>query len=222
MTLVFVLVSSAAFPADLSEKVADRLFEASKVLDELVNAPDGGIPKNLLHNAECVAVIPGVKKLALGFGVRYGSGAVSCRKDQGKGPWGPPSIITLGGGSFGFQVGGQAVDVVMLLMRPDSIRYLLRDKVTLGADVEAAAGPIGRAASAETSVSFRAEILTYSRSRGLFGGISLGGAVVRPDSAANKTLYKREVTAKELLEEGSVMVPEPADKFIQALTRSGS
>jgi len=222
MTMVFVLISSAALSADLSEKVSDRLWEASKVLDELVNAPDAGIPKNLLHDAECVAVIPAVKKLALGFGARYGRGTVSCRKAQGKGPWGPPSMITLGGGSFGFQFGGQAIDVVMLLMRPDSIRYLLRDKVTLGADVGAAAGPVGRAASAETSGSFRAEILTYSRSRGLFAGISLSGAVIQPDGAANKNLYKRVVSAKELLEEGNVMVPEAADKFIQALTRSGS
>jgi SH3 domain-containing YSC84-like protein 1 len=206
--------------AQLDDKVADRLYESAKILDELVKAPDGGIPKELLARAECVAVIPGVKKAALGFGGRYGRGAVSCRKDEGKGPWGPPSMLSLGGGSFGLQLGGQSTDVVMLFMTPKSINYLLRDKVTLGGDVSAAAGPKGRAASAETSASMRAEILTYARSRGLFAGISLNGAFLQPDGDANKSLYGRTVEAKDLLTQGNAGIPEPARKFVDMLTKS--
>ena len=205
--------------AELDDKVADRLFESAKTLDELVNAPDGGIPADLLKKAECVAAIPAVKKAALGFGGNYGRGAVSCRKDQGKGPWGPPSMLVLGGGSFGFQLGGQSTDVIMLFMTPESIKYLLRDKVTLGGDAAAAIGPKGRAASAETSASFRAEILTYARSRGVFAGISLKGAVLSPDKEANKSLYKRSVEANELLTQGDVAIPVPATKFVDTLTR---
>src|SRR5262245_52257757 len=176
----------------IDDKIADRLWESSKVLGELVNAPDAGVPKELLTKAECVAVIPAVKKAALGFGGNYGRGAVTCRKDGGKGPWGPPSMISLGGGSFGLQLGGQSTDVVMLFMTPGSIQYLLRDKVTVGVDASAAGGPKGRAASADTSASMRAEILTYGRSRGLFAGISLKGAILQPDKDANKNVYGRE------------------------------
>src|SRR5438034_5761751 len=205
--------------AELDDKVADRLFESAKTLDELVNAPDGGIPADLLKKAECVAAIPAVKKAALGFGGNYGRGAVSCRKDQGKGPWGPPSMLVLGGGSFGFQLGGTSTDIVMLFMTPESIKFLLRDKVTLGGDASAAIGPKGREASAETSASMRAEILTYGRSRGVFAGISLKGAVLSPDKDANKSLYKRSVEANELLTQGDVAIPVPATKFVDTLTR---
>jgi SH3 domain-containing YSC84-like protein 1 len=208
--------------AELDDKVADRLFESSKIIEELVNAPDGGIPADLLRKAECVAAIPAVKKAALGVGGNYGRGAVACRKDEGKGPWGPPSMLVLGGGSFGFQLGGQSTDVVMLFMTPESIKYLLRDKVTLGGDASAAAGPKGRAASAETSASMRAEILSYARNRGLFAGISLKGAVLSPDKDANKSLYKQSVEAKDLLMQGNVLVPEPGKKFIDTLTRLAS
>ena len=208
--------------AQLDDKVADRLFESAKILEELVKAPDGGIPGDLLKKAECVAAIPAVKKAALGFGGNYGRGAVSCRKDQGKGPWGPPSMLMLGGGSFGLQLGGQSTDVVMLFMTPDSIKYLLRDKVTLGGDASAAIGPKGRSASAETSASMRAEILTYARSRGVFAGISLKGAVLQPDKAANKSLYKRSVYAKDLLMQGTIAVTEPGRKFVETLSRLGS
>jgi len=221
------LLSSMAFAfgfsmpafAQLDDKIADRLFESAKILDELVRAPDGGIPDELLKKAECVAAIPAVKKAAFGFGGNYGRGSVSCRKDQGKGPWGPPSMLTLGGGSFGLQLGGQSTDVVMLFMTPESIKYLLRDKVTLGGDASAAIGPKGRAASAETSVSMRAEILTYARSRGAFAGISFKGAVLSPDKDANKSLYKRTVDAKELLMQGNVAIPESARKFVDTLSR---
>jgi len=204
------------------DKIADRLWESSKVVDELVKAPDSDIPKDLLKKAECIAVIPGLKKAALGFGGELGKGAVSCKKDGGKGPFGPPALISLTGGSFGFQLGAQETDVVMLFMTPDSFKYLMRDKVTLGVDASAAGGPKGREASAETNASFRSEILTYSRSRGLFAGISLKGASLRPDKDANKKLYGKEVEVKELVESGSVAVPEPARKFVESVTQASS
>ena len=221
LTLTVALAFSMTAFAELDDKVADRLFESAKILDELTNAPDGGPTADLLKKAECVAVIPGVKKAALGIGGNYGRGAVSCRKDEGKGPWGPPSMLVIGGGSFGLQLGGQSTDVVMLFMTPDSIKYLLREKVTLGGDASAAVGPKGRAASAETSASMRAEILTYARSRGVFAGISLKGAVLSPDKDANKSLYKRGIEAKDVLTQGNVEIPDPAKKFVDTLTRLG-
>lgn len=217
--VAFLLLFQMSALAQLHDKVADRLWESAGIMGALMGAPDSDIPQDLLAKAECVAVIPDVKKIAFGFGGRYGRGAVSCRKNQGKGPWGPPSMISLGGGSFGFQIGGQSIDVVMLFMTPDSIKYLLRDKVTLGGDVAAAVGPKGRNASAETSASLRAEILTYSRSRGLFAGIALNGAVIKPDKDANKSLYHRDVAATELLENAqSIAIPESAQKFIDVLS----
>lgn len=222
VVIVLMLAATSPASAQLDDKVADRLFESAKILDELVNAPDGEIPKELLKRAECVAAIPAVKKVAVGLGGHYGRGAVACRKDGGKGPWGPPSMIALSGGSFGFQLGGQSTDVIMLFVTPDSIKHLLRDKVTLGGDASAAAGPKGRAASAETSATMRAEILTYARSRGLFAGVSLNGAMLRPDKDANKSLYNREIDARELLVQGTIAVPEPARKFVETLRRTSS
>jgi lipid-binding SYLF domain-containing protein len=217
--LALLFVAGVVAGAQLDDKVADRLWESAKVLDALTNAPDGGIPKELLKRADCVAVIPSVKKAALGVGGHYGRGTVSCRKDGGKGPWGPPAMISIGGASFGFQIGGQARDVVMLFMTPESMGYLLRDKVTLGGDLSAAAGPKGRAASAQTSATLRAEILTYERSRGLFAGVSLNGAVLSPDKEANKSLYNRTIDPSDLLKVGDVPVPEVAKKFLEALQR---
>jgi lipid-binding SYLF domain-containing protein len=206
----------------VDEKIADRLWESSKVVDELIKAPDSDIPRDLLRKAECVAVIPGLKKAALGFGGELGRGAVSCKQDGGKGPFGPPAIISLTGGSFGFQIGGQETDVVMLFMTPDSFKHLLRDKVKLGVDASAAGGPKGRTAAAATNATMRAEILTYSRSRGAFAGVSLNGAVLRPDNEANKKLYERDVQVKELVEHGNVPIPEPARKFVESVTQASA
>ena len=206
----------------IDDKIADRLWESSKVVDELVSAPDSDIPKELLRRAECVAVVPGLKKAALGFGGQIGRGAVSCKKDGGKGPFGPPSMISVTGGSFGLSIGGQEIDVVMLFMTPDSFKHLMRDKVTLGVDASAAGGPKGRAASAETNAGMRAEILTYSRSRGVFAGISLKGAALRPDNDANKNLYDRTIQVQELVEKGDVEIPEPARKFVDSVSRASS
>jgi lipid-binding SYLF domain-containing protein len=216
--MALLLAVFPMFGQKLDDKIADRLYESAKVFGEVLNAPDGGIPKSLLKDAECVAVIPAVKKAALGFGGQYGRGAVTCRKDKGTGPWGPPSMIGITGGSFGLQLGGQSYDVVMLFMTPDSVEHLLKDKLTLGGDMAAAVGPKGRAVSAETSATMRAEILTYARSRGLFAGISLKGAVLSPDKDGNKSLYGREIPAKELLLVGGVPVPGPAQKLTDAVT----
>src|SRR5437899_2056428 len=218
VTIVVVVIPAVA----IDDKIADRLWESSKVVDELVSAPDSDIPKELLRRAECVAVVPGLKKAALGFGGQIGRGAVSCKKDGGKGPFGPPSMISVTGGSFGLQIGGQEIDVVMLFMTPDSFKHLMRDKVTLGVDASAAGGPKGRAASAETNAGMRAEILTYSRSRGVFAGISLKGAVLRPDNDANKNLYGRPVEVKELVQEDNQPIPEPARKFVESVSQASS
>jgi SH3 domain-containing YSC84-like protein 1 len=204
----------------IDDKIADRLWESSKVVDELIQAPDSDIPKELLPKAECVAVIPGLKKAAFGFGGELGRGAVSCKKDGGKGPFGPPAMISLTGGSFGFQIGGQETDVVLLFMTPDSFKHLMKDKVKLGVDASAAGGPKGRTAAAATNATMRAEILTYSRSRGVFAGISLNGAVLRPDNDANKNLYGRSVQVKELVEQGNVAIPEPAQKFVDSVSHA--
>src|SRR5437660_7817892 len=190
IVVVFVIPAVA-----IDDKIADRLWEASKVVDELIKAPDSDIPKDLLKKAQCVAVVPGLKKAALGFGGEIGRGAVSCKKNAGNGAFGPPAMISITGGSFGFQIGGQETDVVMLFMTPDSLKHLLRDKVTLGVDASAAGGPKGRDASAETNATMRAEILSYSRVRGAFAGISLKGAVLSPDNDANQNLYNREIEA---------------------------
>src|SRR2546428_8559818 len=212
LAVVFIVIFIVPAVA-IDDKIADRLWESSKVVDELIQAPDSDIPKELLKRAECVAVIPGLKKAALGFGGQIGRGAVSCKKDGGKGPFGPPSMISVKGGSFGLQIGGQETDLVMLFMTPDSFKHLMRDKVTLGVDASAAGGPKGRTAAAGTNATMRAEILVYSRSRGAFAGVSVKGAVLRPDNDANQNLYGRPVQVKELVEQGNVAIPEPARKF---------
>lgn len=214
-------MQSFAF-AQLDDKVSDRLWESAKVMDELVKGPDSSIPKELLKKAACVAVIPALKKAAFGIGGQYGRGVVSCRKDEGKGAFGSPSMISIGGGSFGLQLGGQSVDVVMLFMTPKSMQSLLKDKVTLGGDMAAAAGPVGRNASAETNIRLEAEILTYAKSRGLFAGISLKGSSLRPDNEANQSLYGRKIEAKELLIDGKVAIPTTAQKLIDALTKASA
>jgi lipid-binding SYLF domain-containing protein len=217
LTAMLLIVLPAAA---VDDKVADRLYEASKVVDELIKAPDSDIPKDLVKKATCVAVVPGLKKAAFGIGGQLGRGAVSCKKGEGKGPFGPPAMISITGGSFGFQIGGQETDVVMLFMTPDSLKHLLKDKVTLGVDASAAGGPKGREASAETNATMRSEILTYSRARGVFAGLSLKGAVLRPDKDANKSLYNRQIDARELVEKGNVAIPGAAQKFVQAVSQA--
>ena len=204
---------------DKDTKETDRLENAGSVLEEIVNIPDD-IPQDLLDKAECVVVFPSVVKFAIGLGGSYGRGAMVCRSGEHfTGPWGPPAMMALEGGSFGLQLGGQATDFVLLVMNPRGAKSILSSKVKLGADMAAAAGPKGRDAAASTDVTLRAEILSYSRSRGLFAGISLEGSTLRPDNNANEKLYGKKVTAEEIVREGKVPVPPAGKKMVSLLDK---
>jgi SH3 domain-containing YSC84-like protein 1 len=200
-------------------KEADRLEAAATVFQEIMDTPDNSIPSDLLTRSECIAIVPSMKKGGFIFGGRYGKGVVSCRQNEGKGPWGPPVMIALGGGSFGLQIGGAAVDVVMLIMQRDGVNSLLKNSFTIGGDASAAAGPVGRAGTAETDAYLKAKILSYSRSRGVFAGLELKGAVVRQDRDGNENLYGKVVGAKDLLLYGQEPVPTDAQPLVQTLTK---
>ncbi|MBM3801549.1 MAG: lipid-binding SYLF domain-containing protein [Acidimicrobiia bacterium] len=200
-------------------KEADRLSAAATAFQEIMDTPDSSIPTDLLERCECVAIIPSMKKGGFILGGRYGKGVVSCRQDEGKGAWGPPAMIALGGGSFGLQIGVAAVDVVMLVMQRDGIDSLLRNKFTIGGDASAAAGPVGRAGTAETDAYMKAKILSYSRSRGVFAGLELKGAVVQQDRDGNQNLYGKTVGAKDLLISGQEPVPNDAKPLIAVLAK---
>jgi lipid-binding SYLF domain-containing protein len=189
------------------------------VLEEIMNVPDD-IPANLIDKAECVVVLPSVVKFAFVFGGSYGRGAMTCRSGEHfTGPWGAPTMMALEGGSFGFQLGGQATDFVILVMNPRGATAILKNKVKLGADASAAAGPKGRYAEASTDVTLRAEMLTYSRSRGLFAGVSLEGSTLRPDNGANEEVYGKKITATDIVLTGAVPTPASAQKLIATLTK---
>src|SRR5712691_1449537 len=203
-----------------NEKESDRVKEAGQVLKEIVDIPDN-IPKDLIDRAECMIVLPSVKKFAIGIGGSYGRGVMTCRSGAHfTGPWGAPAMYALEGGNIGFQLGGQATDFVLLVMNPRGAESLMGSKVKLGADAAAAAGPKGRTATAATDVVMRAEILSYSRSRGLFAGVSLEGSTLRPDGSANEKLYGRKLTAKEILREGKVGIPAAAHELDAELTKA--
>src|ERR1700675_601236 len=190
-----------------SQKEADRIKDSGVVLKEILNIPDD-IPKDLLDRAECVIVLPSVKKFAIGIGGDFGRGVMVCRTGEHfTGPWGAPAMYALEGGNFGFQLGGQATDFVLLVMNPRGAESLMGSKIKLGADAAAAAGPKGRTATGATDVVMRAEILSYSRSRGLFAGVSLEGSTLRPDNRANRKLYGHDVAVKEILRERKVATP---------------
>jgi len=199
-------------------KIANRLENAAVVMYEIMQTPDNSIPKDLLDKSVCVGVIPGEKKLAFVVGGNYGRGALVCRRG-GNGPWGAPSMIAVHGGSFGFQWGGTETDVVFVVMNASGIRKLLKSKGELGADVSAAAGPVGRTAAAGTDLMMTAELLTYSRSRGLFAGISLQGAAITQDGEANARLYGHVVEPKEILIEGKGDVPAEAKSLVAELEK---
>jgi lipid-binding SYLF domain-containing protein len=200
-------------------KEQKRLDACREVLEELLGGEER-IPRDLLDKAECVAVIPSAKKLALGFGGRWGKGAVVCRGQGGSGAWGAPLMISVGGGSFGLQIGGQAADYVFLVMNPKGIDYLMRSQFTLGGDAAVAAGPVGRTGSAGTDLRMRAEILSYSRTRGLFAGLSLEGTVVKQDKDGNESVYGEQVGPKRLLIEGKYPVPPAARGLVELLATS--
>jgi lipid-binding SYLF domain-containing protein len=211
------LLCTSAFGSN--EKEQDRVKESGEVLKEILNIPDD-IPKDLLDKAECVIVLPSVKKVAIGIGGSYGRGAMTCRTGQHfTGRWSAPAMYALEGGNIGFQLGGQATDFVLLVMNPKGAESLMRSKVKLGADASAAAGPKGRTAAADTDAFMRAEILTYSRSRGLFAGISLEGSTLRQDGSANQKLYGRKLTAKEIVRQGRVGVPASGRELVGLLNQ---
>ena len=203
--------------ADTNEQ--ERLENCGAVLEEIMNVPDD-IPANLIDKAECVVVLPSVVKFAFVFGGSYGRGAMTCRSGEHfTGPWGAPTMMALEGGSFGFQLGGQATDFVILVMNPRGATAILKNKVKLGADASAAAGPKGRYAEASTDVTLRAEMLTYSRSRGLFAGVSLEGSTLRPDNGANEEVYGKKIAATDIVLKGAVPTPASAQKLIATLTK---
>lgn len=196
-----------------------RLEACGQVIKEILDIPDG-IPKDLLNKAECVVVIPSVLKFAIGIGGDFGRGAITCRTGEHfSGPWSAPAMFALEGGNIGFQLGGQATDFVLLVMNPKGANSILGSKVKLGADASAAAGPKGRTAAADTDIVMKAEVLTYSRSRGLFAGISLEGSTLRSDGGAIKNLYGRELSAKEIVRERKVGVPPSGRTLIAVLNK---
>jgi SH3 domain-containing YSC84-like protein 1 len=213
------LVAGAVFAKKLNNE-QKRLEECGVVMQEVLNVPDN-IPQELLEKAECVIVIPSVKKLAFGVGASYGRGAMVCRQgEKFRGPWGAPAMYALEGGSFGFQIGGQATDLILLVMNDRGMESILSSKVKLGADASAAAGPKGRDASADTDAWLRAEILSYSRSRGLFAGISLEGSTLRPDDDASADVYGHPIKAKDIVRGKKMIVPSTGRRLVNALQKS--
>jgi SH3 domain-containing YSC84-like protein 1 len=218
---VLLLVMLFAGSNVLAQKDENKRIEiAGQVMVEILNIPDG-IPQELLDKAECVIVLPSVKKFAFGFGGSYGRGIMSCRSGKSfNGPWSAPTMMALEGGSFGLQLGGQSTDFVLLVMNSRGAESILSTKVKLGADMAAAAGPVGRNAAASTDISMQAEILSYSRSRGLFAGISLSGSTLRPDNDGNERLYGRGVSAKEVVINSNVRPPASARLLLSTLDKT--
>jgi len=204
--------------AATGDQERDRLKESGQVMKEILSTPED-IPQNLLNKAECVIVLPSVKKVAVGIGGSYGRGVMTCRGGADfDGPWSTPTMMESTGGNFGLQIGGQATDFVILVVNPRGARNMMHSKVKLGADASVAAGPKGRDASAATTASMQAEMLSYSRSRGVFGGVSLEGSTLKPDGGANANLYGKEVSAEDIIVRGAVPTPEEASLLLSTLT----
>jgi len=215
---IVCMLCVTAFAVD-DEHEQDRVKDAGVVLKEILNIPDD-IPQDLLDKAECVIVLPSVKKGAFGIGGSYGRGVMVCRSGEHyKGKWGAPALYALEGVSIGFQLGGQATDFVLLVMNPGGAQSLLHSKVKLGADASAAAGPKGRTAEGATDVVMQAEILSYSRNKGLFAGISLEGSTLRSDGSANEKLYGRKLSAEDIIRKGRVGVPACAQQLVGLLDK---
>jgi lipid-binding SYLF domain-containing protein len=219
---LFVVALSLAFPSFAADESREqkRLTACGQVFKEILDIPDG-IPKDLLNKAECVIVIPSVLKFAIGVGGDFGRGAITCRTGQHfTGPWSAPALFALEGGNVGFQLGGQATDFVLLVMNPKGANSILSSKVKLGAEASAAAGPKGRAAAADTDIVMRAEVLSYSRSRGLFAGVSLEGSTLRSDNRANRKLYGRNLSAKDIVRRGEARVPAASQELVSLLDKN--
>lgn len=214
---LLLLVVPATFARDKRADAVKRLRRATEVFSEIMRTPDKGIPRDLLAKAECIAIVPGLKKGGLGLGGKYGKGVVMCRKQGHR--WTAPSFITIEGGSFGLQIGFTQVDVVMLFMNRKGVDKLISDKFTLGADASVAAGPVGRSATAQTNVRMDAEILSYSRSKGLFAGLAFDGATLRQDKDDNRDFYGKEMDPRSILLDGTVPMPEEAAPLARALSR---
>jgi SH3 domain-containing YSC84-like protein 1 len=217
MLLVVLPILSSSASAAEPGKDEDRLRNSGTVLKEILDVPDD-IPRDLLDKADCVVVFPSVLKAAFIVGGSYGRGAMSCRRGEDfRGSWGAPTMMALEGGSFGFQIGGEATDFVLLVMNERGASGILSSKVKLGADASAAAGPVGRTTSAETDATLRADLLSYSRARGAFIGVSLEGSTIRPDNGANRQIYKQELSAKEIVLSGHVAIPPAAQAMMSTL-----
>jgi lipid-binding SYLF domain-containing protein len=224
-TLITILaiagsVGTVAFAADREVKVDDRLDASADTLMDMMRASDHGIPGDLLDKAKCIVVVPGMKKAGFIFGAKYGKGFATCRRAGGSG-WSAPAAMQVEGGSFGFQIGASETDVVLLVMNDGGMKHLLSDKFTIGGEATAAAGPLGRDATAQTDAELNAEILSYSRSRGLFAGVSLEGATLAPDGETNRELYGHDSTNREILT-GDFKTPAAAVKFERALHRDSA
>jgi SH3 domain-containing YSC84-like protein 1 len=218
--LALLLVCALTIPALAdNEKEKDRVKESGEVLKEILNIPDD-IPQDLIDKAECIIILPSVKKGAFGIGGSYGRGVMICRSGEHyTGPWGAPALYALEGINIGFQLGGEATDFVLLVMNPKGARSLLSSKVKLGGDASAAAGPKGRTAEGATDVVMNAEILSYSRTKGLFAGISLEGSTLRSDGSANEKLYGRKLSAKDIIRGGKVGIPASAQELVALLNK---
>ncbi len=214
ITLAACLATSVMWSAENSAE--KRLQDSATVVNEMMGMPDKGVPHIIVDKAQCIVVIPGLKKAAFIVGGQYGRGFASCRKPGG---FGSPAAVRMEGGSFGFQLGGQSTDVILVVMNQGGMSHLLSDKFTIGADASAAAGPVGRDAKADTDVMMNAEILSYARSRGVYAGLSLEGATLRSDSDENRKLYGRAVSNKEILEQG-LETPAVAHPLTEALNHS--
>jgi lipid-binding SYLF domain-containing protein len=217
LTLAFAIVCAPLLAADTTTKTAERLDDSASLFSEIMSTPDRAIPQELLERAQCVVIVPELKKAAFVVGAKYGRGFAVCRGASGAG-WGPPAAIRIEGGSVGFQVGISSTDVLMLVMNKRGMRRLSSSKFTIGGDAAAAAGPVGRSASAQTDAFVSAEILSYSRSKGLFAGVSLEGATLRNDMDENEILYGKRWSSKQILGSGAKM-PDAASKLIAVLNK---
>ena len=217
LTSALILLMTCSFAKDESdrEKLRVRLDKAGTILNEITSAPDKDVPQEILAHAQCVGVIPTMMKAGFGIVGEYGQGVVTCRSGKG---WSAPAFYRLGGGTFGVQIGGQAVDVVMLFMNDHGVESLMAHKIKLGADASASAGPVGRTAAADTNIAMHSEILTYSRSRGLFAGVSLKGSWFEQNGGDTRTFYGRDINFRNILN-GSVRPPSGSEQFISAVRK---
>lgn len=219
LCLYVVTAAPSAFAGSKAEARA-RAQKAATAFQEVMSAPDQGIPQELIDRAHCVAVFPSVVKGGFIVGGQYGKGLISCRRAEGS--WGAPAYFTIGGGSFGLQIGGQAVDLVLLIMNEDGVEGLLQDKFEIGAGAAASAGPLGRNTHVSTDVLLKSQIVSYSRSRGLFAGLELKGAVIMQDNEANKDMYGQEISAREIIVDGKARTPSEISIFPQTIRKYSS